>query len=203
MPRNLSARLQLEELGSRILPSVSTVIVPIATHTITTVATTTTAQSHALTGHGAGTYTSGHSVPDVGQTYQFDGTADLAALGNVTVKGGLHSVGFVAQGEATGRLTFTNAKGSVTVELVGPVQAGFAVLPERFTYQVVNSSGAFKNLRDHGTLQLQLKPAASGDNGTFQVQLQSVPPPPVPPMHTPPVVPPAPSTGSSSERAAM
>ena len=47
-----------------------------------------------------------------------DAAGDLARLGHVTVTGTVAGLGFIASGHASGTLTFTNARGSVTVTLV-------------------------------------------------------------------------------------
>jgi hypothetical protein len=181
--------LQVEELGQRILPSVSPLgpgsfghaiaitdpLPPVHTH------------HHALAGSGSGTYTvspllvdsspqpasPGHAQPqfriivgDVGDRYDFTGVADLARLGNVTVSGSIHNPGFVATGHATGSLTFTNANGSVTISLTGPSQPGFSRLPTSFQYRVTGGTGEYQNVHDHGTLSLVLIPAPAG--GTAQ-----------------------------------
>jgi hypothetical protein len=123
-------------------------------------------------------------VPDTGTRYDFQGTAKLAKLGDVTIQGSLVSLGFVAQGHAGGTLTFTNAHGSVTVALEGPLQNGFAPLPQTFTYHVVSGTGAYKNLKDHGSLELMLKadpvgPAADAifltGHGTFTLTVAGHP----------------------------
>jgi hypothetical protein len=95
-------------------------------------------------------------------TYNLDGSASLAGLGQVTVTGTLHGVGFVLSGQATGQLTFTNTKGSVTIQLTGPLQEGFQPLPEAFSYTVVAHTGAYKNVTDHGMLTLVVPPTTSG-----------------------------------------
>jgi hypothetical protein len=116
--------------------------------------------AHALAGHGQGTYSNPviHNAltVDALTTYNFRGKADLAGLGHVTVTGSVHSVGFVLTGHATGQLTFSNAKGSVTVQLTGPMQQGFSALPTTFSYKVVGHTGAYAKLADHGSLTLAL-----------------------------------------------
>lgn len=125
---------------------------------------------HALAGSGHGTFTHPITPGDITiaelTTYQFHGTANLAKMGKVTVTGTIHSVGFVVSGKATGTLTFTNSKGSVTIQLTGPQQGGFSPLPGTFSYKVVSHTGtAYKSLTDHGTLTLTVPSTTSG----FQV----------------------------------
>ncbi len=105
-----------------------------------------------LHGHGTGTVTREFGIPDLGAIIDVHGTADLAALGHVSVEGSVRGVGNISQGHATGTLTFTNAHGSVTVALEGPVQSAFSPLPQHFHYSVVGSSGDYAGLTAEGTL---------------------------------------------------
>jgi hypothetical protein len=87
---------------------------------------------------------------------RLQGSADLAGLGRVTVGGSISPVGFIREGHAGGTLTFTNARGAVTVQLQGPEQTGFSALPQHFRYRVVGATGAYKGLAAQGSLQLVL-----------------------------------------------
>jgi hypothetical protein len=161
-------RLELEELCERIVPSGTPLFGVTAQAEFAQVAQ----QQHALAGQGHGTYTSPFSIPDTGVQYDLQGVAHLAKLGDVTVTGSVHSLGFIVSGKASGTLTFTNANGSVTVELQGPVQPGFASLPHTFHYKVVSGTGAYQNLHDSGSLHLVLKPAQAGAAaGTFKLTI--------------------------------
>jgi hypothetical protein len=129
-----------------------------------------------LAGQGSGTYAIDVTAPaDVGVGSDLQGTAVLAALGQVTVTGSVHSVGFIVVGQATGQLTFSNASGSVTIALTGPPQPGFSALPQQFSYQVVSGTGAYAQLSDQGSLTLLLLPrqTATGPDlqGTFTLTI--------------------------------
>jgi hypothetical protein len=151
--------LNLEELGGRVLPSTTTL--PIPSHTGALTSTPQPAVSP-LSGQGTGTYTNpavpGALTVDGLTTYNFKGTANLAGMGQVHVTGTIHSVGFVITGQATGFLTFSNSRGSVTIALTGPLQAGFSALPTTFSYHVVAHTGAFAHLSAQGTLGLLVVP---------------------------------------------
>jgi len=173
--------LELEPLDARVLPSVTPHAVPLPP-VAAALAPAPSAAVHILDGHGHGTYTSDLAIPDVGTTYHFTGTADLAGMGRVTVSGSVTSVGFIQSGRAHGFLTFSNAKGSVTLEIFGPPQAGFAALPERFNFNVVGRrTGEFAHLSAKGTLKLALQALPTGDlpgpHGTFQLTVGSPKPP--------------------------
>src|SRR4051794_5793798 len=131
-------RPDLEELGSRILPSVAT---------------------EPLAGDAQGTVTTDTRAPDLGTDYLFQGTAHLAGLGDTTVTGFIRALGLVRFGDAQGRLTFANARGSVTVSLVGPEQAGLSALPSAFTFKVVAATGDFAGVAEQGTLALTVNGA--------------------------------------------
>ncbi len=162
--------LQLEELSTRVLPSANPVFAwhaPVAhpAHTGNHM------EESPLDGKGHGSYTVNLIQSGAGITYTLSGTAKFAGLGNVTVGGTVHSVGFIREGNASGELTFTNANGSVTVALKGPTQAGFSPLPQKFTYTVISGTGQYQNLSASGTLQLVLK-ATDGNpqTGTFTLK---------------------------------
>jgi hypothetical protein len=192
--------LNVEELGQRILPSLSPVNPVMVTEWANRHAMGGDHSQHALTGNGSGTYTASHLwaaieppvaphgyatpmhviVGDIGVNYSFTGAADLARLGHVTVSGSALSLGNIQTGHASGTLVFTNAHGSVTVELTGPSQPGFAPLPTQFAYTVVSGTGAYQHLQDHGSLTLILAPQAvtplpgalpAGFQGTFTLTI--------------------------------
>jgi hypothetical protein len=141
-------RLGLELLDSRLAPG--TVIFP---------------PPFLLTGHGAGSFTREVGIPE-GQKYHLLGSATLNGLGRVAVTGSVESVGFILHGHAWGVITLSNAKGSVTLLLEGPEQGGFAPLPRLFTFDVTGGTGSYRQLNEHGTLQLVITPGTPA-HGTF------------------------------------
>jgi hypothetical protein len=163
------ARLQVEELDARILPS--TAAFPLPVPPAAAALTAHPPRHHALAGHGQGRYTRELVPADFGGVFDLQGAADMAGLGRVTATGRVNSVGFVPSGRAGGTLTFANARGSVTVQLRGPEQRGFSPLPQQFHYQVVSGAGAFRHLADQGTLQLALQAGPTFLSGTFTLTL--------------------------------
>jgi hypothetical protein len=151
---SIRCRLQIEELGQRILPSATPGLLPLPAFTSVLAAP----HAHALAGQGSGTYIGGSMVVDAGESAMLNGSAYLARLGHVTVTGTVAGLGFIVSGHAWGTLTFANARGSVTVALEGPLQSGFSPLPEQFSYTVVSGTGAYQHLHDHGSLKLVLHP---------------------------------------------
>jgi hypothetical protein len=111
----------------------------------TIVAETSQSKAH-LAGAVSGFYfTTG--LADVGTTFALSGSGAVSPLGSVTVKqGSFHSLGFIVTGQASGTMTLSNARGSVKIQLTGPLQPGFAALPKTFTYKVVETTRKFGKL---------------------------------------------------------
>jgi hypothetical protein len=127
-----------------------------------------------LNGSFHGDYHVSPGIPDVGQTYTFFGHGDLKREGKADVSGSVHQLGFVATGKVHGLLVISTPQGSLTLTLTGPTQKGFAALPERFSFKITNSSGAYLHERGHGTAILVLDPASAGaDHGSFTLALVS------------------------------
>lgn len=157
------ARLQVEQLGERLLPSTTTSVVTLyPLYGAELVPPLPTTSTHAMAGQAQGGYIGSRTSLLSAVTYTLNGTADLNALGHTTVHGTVHSVGLVALGAATGTLTFTNSLGSVTMSIAGPTQGELAALPQQFTYTVVSGTGTYAHVRDTGTLTLALAPAPAG-----------------------------------------
>jgi hypothetical protein len=184
---SLRRRPQVEELGERILPS------SVLSHHAAVIGAGRFApppslgplRPHSLTGEGSGTYTGASLVVDAGVSYTLQGSADLVQIGHVQVTGSVYGLGDIAFGHAGGTLVFSNAGGSVTVSLSGPLQRGFAPLPQYFQYQVVGGTGAYQHFSDHGSLNLIFTPDPPGltphwpptSHGTFTLTIPGVPPP--------------------------
>lgn len=107
-----------------------------------------------LRGSTYGNYSTAASIPDAGHTDNLSGSGIVSPLGSVTVKGSVHSLGFIIQGHAEGTVKLTDGRGSVTVDLVGPLQRGFASLPTNFTYKIVKGTGAFQGATGTGKATL-------------------------------------------------
>jgi hypothetical protein len=173
----------LEELGARILPS-ATPLPSLAPAAGVPSTAALAGNRQTLGGHGWGQYSVTPTI-DLGVRYDLQGTAHLDGMGKVAVAGNLQGVGFVQQGQASGELTFTNSRGSVTLALHGPVQPGFSPLPQAFTYDVVSGTGAYEHLSGHGALHLALQALPTGafphPRGAFAFSLtpsEGVHPPP-------------------------
>jgi len=153
--------LGVESLEGRVTPSTTALVQPtvvhtstvaVTTHTVTTPAPTATV--HALAGVDTGTYICTLRYGTTNSGYHFNGTAVTKAMGTVAVQADVYGVGFHDFGYAHGTITFTNAKGSVTVALTGPRQPKLSPIPVWYQYKVVSATGAYKNLKDSGTLRI-------------------------------------------------
>jgi hypothetical protein len=111
-----------------------------------------------IVGNLHGTYSASDPIPDVGDSYQLNGTGSVKGLGQVRIAGSLHATGFTVFGRAGGELTLSNARGNITLQLVGPWQNGFAALPEHFHFWVEKATGAYKQSKLTGTVDLTLDP---------------------------------------------
>jgi hypothetical protein len=185
-----NTRLCVEELDSRTLPSTTPLAPPGLAEALAH--RTSTRHVHGLAGTITGTYTIGHDIPDTGMSYRFTGAGTVGLLGAVTATASLRTTGFIEQGRAGGALTLSNAQGTLTLRLQGPVQRGFAALPQHFHFTVSGGTGAFQGLAGGGMVTLRLNPlaqpllASAGAvtslpiiGGTFTLRIRSdvVPPP--------------------------
>jgi hypothetical protein len=123
----------------------------------------------------AGTITGTYSIaptmnPDAGKLYRFTGTGTAGMLGQVSVTGSVHTLGFVATGHATGTLTLSNSHGSVTLTLTGPSQPGFSGMPATIAYRITAATGDYANDTGCGTIAISLiSPIASQKRFTFVI----------------------------------
>jgi hypothetical protein len=165
--------LRVEELGNRILPSV-TLSRPVAA-TTAIVSTQTLSAKTALNGEVHGRYTIDFSRPTTGKVYSYEGTASITGLGLFAVKGQVRSVGSTRSGTATGSLTFSSRRGSFTMVLDGPTQPANAALPQKYRFRVTGGTGLYRNLTTQGEIQLKLQLFYGYNNrGHFDLYIKSV-----------------------------
>ena len=111
-----------------------------------------------LSGQITGEWDTVFTVPDVGGRQELTGTGTVTPLGVVWVSGELHTPGFIAQGQAGGTLTLTGPNGSVTLQLLGPIEPGFGGVPSTFQYTITAGTGAYAGNSGTGTLSFQEQP---------------------------------------------
>ncbi len=134
----------------------------------------------------SGQYQVNSPVPDVGRTYTITGPgivhmgpAHGRGIHHASVTGDLHSLGFIAQGNAQGDLTLKGPHGTLALHLTGPQQAGFQPLPSQFRFTTSGGTGRFGKIHESGTAILDLTPGQTGTGGpgsgqgTFTIVLKS------------------------------
>jgi hypothetical protein len=169
--------LMVEELSARILPSAT--VLPsaaAATHTQVTRTTTTTTvvktvASPSWQGHGRYTNTTDAKTGVV--TYQLQGSADFGKAHFFAIKGAIQTDGNKA-GHAHGRITLSDRRGKLTIDIVGPTQKAHAGLPSKFAYRIVSGTGFFAHYAGTGTIQLAA-PFWPGytDKGHFDIAMKA------------------------------
>jgi hypothetical protein len=165
-------RPQLEVLESMtLLSALSPVLAPPGGPILAAATTPGTTSTVYLNGTLTGDYhVAGKVNPDTGLDYVFSGNGSVSPLGHAHVTGNLHSLGFVAEGQAKGLIVLSTPKGSLTLHLTGPEQKGLAKLPDHFTFKITNSSGKYLGDQGTGTVVFVRDPAgtsASPEHGTF------------------------------------
>jgi hypothetical protein len=151
-----STRLEVDELGERILPSVTVLAAPANPAKAIFGPAALPASLSGLSGSGQGTAGAAPTRFGVGPLYVLKGTANITGMGVVTFTGSLQAPALNAQGPVTGTLTLTNARGSITVSLTTSSQSGRSALPTSFQYTIVGSSGQFFGSSAAGTMHLTL-----------------------------------------------
>ena len=112
----------------------------------------------------AGTYQ--HPImpgnPDGGAHYEFTGKGRKASLGKFHLSGEIIAPGFIAQARSRGQLVISNAHGTITMSVVGPLQ-GPGALPPSLNYRIRSGTGAYANSSGRGKIML----SASGATQKF------------------------------------
>jgi hypothetical protein len=95
------------------------------------------------------------AATDAGLSQALQGQGKVAPLGMVTISGSIQLPGSIANGRPTGTVTLTNARGSVTLQLIGPVQAELTATPSKFTYTVISGTGTYQGAKGSGHASLR------------------------------------------------
>ncbi len=169
--------LQVESLeGLTLLSGLAASLAPTAAEI-----TAAAARTVSLRAHAKGTFTTSHSLPDTGTTYNIVAKGATVGGARLSVKGDLQTPGFIAQGRTTGTLTVSTARGSLTLLVTGPLQPGFSPLPSKLGFTITGGTGIFAHnhsgsgtilLTDHvtspstsispsGTISLVFRPGSS------------------------------------------
>jgi hypothetical protein len=65
---------------------------------------------------------------------------------------------------ATGSMTIAAPRGTLNLNLTGPVQKGFSPLPSTFTYNITGGTRAYQMATGSGTIAVTLNPSAVSTN---------------------------------------
>ncbi|HEY1377195.1 MAG TPA: hypothetical protein VGF55_10400 [Gemmataceae bacterium] len=122
---------------------------------------------------GQGRYTLATNRTTGARTFTLEGSAYFGNSGYFAMTGTVTTVGNVASGQATGRITLTDPRGTLVLALTGPTQTRNAWLPGTFTYRVVSGTGFFAHYAGQGTFQISA-PLFPGvpDRGHFDVAVR-------------------------------
>jgi hypothetical protein len=113
-------------------------------------------------------------LADLGSVFDLSGSGSVTGFGHAFVAGNIVTTGFIAQGHAQGTLHLSGVHGTLTLSLTGPVQGGFAGLPNHFTFKTAGGTGKYRNMSDTGTATLVTipgSPAESSMQGRFRLLL--------------------------------
>lgn len=144
--------LQIDTLEARALPSATMSAIPTAHAQVQHA----TAQPHSISGEASGHYSTSAPVSGSGSVFSFSGAGKVAGLGHVQVMGSVTAVG-AGRGHAQGVITISSSTGSYMIEVTGPQQRAFAMLPTNFHYHVLQSTGVVQGFSGgHGSLTLNL-----------------------------------------------
>lgn len=88
------------------------------------------------------------------KSYALEGSAAFGSYGFFAIGGTVQTVGNVATGQATGRITLSGPRGTLVLQVTGPTQTRNAALPSTFNYKVVSGTGVFAHYVGQGALQL-------------------------------------------------
>jgi hypothetical protein len=133
----------------------------------------------ALNGTFQGKFQEIVSIPDVGSTFDATGSGHLHRIGLTSVSATIQTTGFIRQGHASGSLKLLGAHGTITLELTGPDQGGFAGLPDSFRYSIASGTGKYQHAHGQGTASLVTDPTGPQQNlntrefGSFKLVLTS------------------------------
>lgn len=105
-----------------------------------------------LDGTLRGHYRANSPIPDVGTTDVIRGSGHVSRVHHAFVTGTLHSIGFIAAGQAQGDIFLAGTRGTIALHLVGPLQRGGPQgLPDVFQFSVSGGTGKYKGVVDTGT----------------------------------------------------
>jgi len=138
--------IQVEALEDRTVPSVTPLVTGSAGGQVT------------LHGDVRGTWAASFANPGTGVHETLNGWGTVQPLGRVQASGDLQIPGFLRMGQWRGKLTLTDAQGSLTLSLLGPLAGNFGKTPGSLSYTITGGTGQYAGTSGHGTAGLQQMP---------------------------------------------
>ena len=138
---------------ARINTSAATVVVLLIMMGATTASCAATAARFRLSGTVHGKAIALPTNPDVGARYSLRGTGHLN-IGDTTISGSLHGVGFIASGHCTGVLDLHTAVGTLHLALRSSSQAKDFALCTSYSWAVTAASGHYAGQRGTGKVHV-------------------------------------------------
>lgn len=161
-------RPTLEELNVRTVPSSGLTAPPSGMAT----AQVSPLPSHPYQGNGEGQYILSGTV--AATKFQLSGRLKLTGFGEFLADGWVQGPGSNEGGRATGRLTLTDYKGTMTIELHSGVRPAYSAIPPELVYSIVGGTGAYANARGYGIAGFSFAPAPTAvglhPGGTYSLK---------------------------------
>ena len=169
-PPRRAIRPNIESLDQRI--ALSTMALPVMAETAM-VGPALNRTVTPISGTVKGRYTISLPEPGGSLTYTLEGLGQVSPLGRAAASGSLRTPASPAggHGQNQGQMTLSNAQGTLTLRLTGPVQARVTSLVNRFAVQ--SGTGAYHGLSGRGVVMLQLSPTSVDSGGEFTLTLHS------------------------------
>jgi hypothetical protein len=143
MSTSQRCHLRVEALEERTVPSITPLVTVSAGGQVT------------LHGDIRGTWAANLSTPETGVHETVNGWGTVQPLGRVQASGDLQIPGFLRMGQWRGKLTLTDARGSLTLSLLGPLAGDFSKTPGTLSYTITGGTGQYAGTSGHGTAGLQ------------------------------------------------
>ena len=109
---------------------------------------------------------------DAGAAAHLSGSGHVHRLGRVTVTGSLEVPGLIRNGTPAGELVLSNSRGALTLQLQAPLQTRFDPLPPRYTFQIVEGTGAYQGMTGGGTIHIHFGATSPAGAGHFTMAIR-------------------------------
>ena len=108
-----------------------------------------------LSGSFQGQFVDVDKIPDVGATFTETGSGRVRKIGQFSVNGTIHTIGFIQVGTVQGKFVLKGPGGTITIKLTALEHSrGFSGLPVHYNYKIIGGTGSYTNAVDYGTASL-------------------------------------------------